>query len=167
MFFSRYMMIHAFHSRRTDFHHMSYETQLLLFCECSREPSATSQHVPSAFAGRRRGSSLLPCAREDGEDARAGREERPRQRPSGAACACTRKQHCWRNSKSRANCPLAARRGSVGVGFLTARQRGRGVFGLCENPKNFRQNSAKFGKMYQQLRFFFLKLEISNIFAKF
>ena len=42
--------------------------------------------------------------------------------------ALTRKQHCWRNSKSRANCPLAARRGSVGVGFLTARQRGRGVF---------------------------------------
>ena len=37
---------------------------------------------------------------------------------------------------------FAARRGSVGVGFLTARQRGRRVFGLCENPKKIRQNPA-------------------------
>ena len=68
----------------------------------------------------------------------AERGERPWQRPSAAACANERAALRQRNSKSRAKCPLAARRDSVGVRFLTARPRGRGVFGLCENPKTFR-----------------------------
>ena len=33
----------------------------------------------------------------------------------------------------------------------TARQRGRGVFGLCENPKIFRQNSAEFSRNLAKL----------------
>ena len=40
----------------------------------------------------------------------------------------------------------------------TARQRGLGVFGLCENPKKIRQNSAKI---------YLVAKKISKIFAKF
>ena len=55
---------------------------------------------------------------DDGALDDGGCGERPRRGPSGAACANERAALRQRNSTSQANCPLAARRSSVGVGFL-------------------------------------------------